>query len=53
MLSSIDLNIEIVKNGLGQVYYPQYGVNLIGNMNTGEGYQVKMNLADTLYYPAN
>ena len=53
MLNTISPNIEIVKNGLGQVYYPQYGVNLIGNMNPGEGYQIKMNLSDILYYPAN
>lgn len=53
MLSPIESDIHIVKNGNGQVFWPQYGLNLIGNMNPGEGYQVKMNSAQVLTYPAN
>ena len=53
MMSNIVGDIEIVKNYLGQTYWPIYGVNLIGNMNPGEGYQIKMNNAASLTYPAN
>ncbi len=40
--------LVIVKNGDGQVYWPTYSVNVIGNMAIGEGYKVKMNSAQTL-----
>ena len=30
----------VVKNGLGQVYYPNYGVNQIDSVRPGEGFQV-------------
>lgn len=53
MLSSIVNDIEIVKNGLGLVYWPAFGVNVIGNMNPGEGYQIKLTSAVSLTYPAN
>ena len=41
-------SIEIVKNGYGLIYWPQYYVNGIGAMVLGEGYQVKSNALDTL-----
>ncbi|MBT3210208.1 MAG: hypothetical protein HN347_17840, partial [Bacteroidetes bacterium] len=53
MLTTISSNVYIVKNGNGQLYWPIYGINNIGNMNPGEGYQIKMLAADTLLYPAN
>ncbi|MCF8374302.1 MAG: T9SS type A sorting domain-containing protein [Bacteroidales bacterium] len=53
MLSSISPNIIIVKNGNGQAYWPIFGLNLIGNMTPGEGYQIKTNAACNLTYPAN
>ncbi|MEA3443460.1 MAG: T9SS type A sorting domain-containing protein, partial [Bacteroidota bacterium] len=53
MFSYIVSEIAIVKNGDGQVYWPVYSVNTIGNMNPGEGYQIKMNSAQTFTYPAN
>ncbi|MBT3208233.1 MAG: T9SS type A sorting domain-containing protein [Bacteroidetes bacterium] len=53
MLSNVVNDIEIVKNYFGQTYWPIYGLNLIGNMIPGEGYQVKMNNGATLTYPAN
>ena len=43
----------MAKSGGGLVYWPLYGINNIGNMNPGEGYQIKMLAADTLLYPAN
>jgi hypothetical protein len=53
MLSSIVSNIIIVKNGAGAVYWPFYTVNGIGNMNPGEGYQVKLTIAQVFFYPPN
>ena len=53
MLSSLNPNIIIVKNGNGLVYWPSVPLNMIGNMNPGEGYQIKMSVSGTLTYPAN
>ncbi|MCF8372133.1 MAG: LamG domain-containing protein [Bacteroidales bacterium] len=53
VFSSISSSVHIVKNGSGQVYWPTYGLNLIGNMQPGQGYQIKMNVAQNLVYPAN
>jgi hypothetical protein len=36
-------DVEIVKNGAGQIFWPFYGLNTIGNVVIGEGYQVKIN----------
>ena len=46
-------NISIVKDWMGQAYWPQYGVNLIGDMIPGRGYQIKMNEMDTLTFLYN
>ena len=43
VFSTISSDVEIIKNGLGMMYWPAYGINLIGNMVLGEGYQIKMN----------
>ncbi|MCX6256625.1 MAG: putative Ig domain-containing protein, partial [Bacteroidia bacterium] len=32
--------LVICKDGTGNVYWPQYGVNQIGNMTIGKGYQI-------------
>ena len=53
MMSPIVANIAIMKNGAGAVYWPSFGVNGIGNMLPGEGYQIKLNAISTLTYPAN
>jgi hypothetical protein len=52
MLSTVSNELIIVKNGIGQVYWPPY-TNMIGNMNPGEGYQIKMATQQNLVYPAN
>ncbi len=51
MLSPIIENLIIVKNGDGQIFWPLYGVDLIGDMIPGQGYQIKMSAPDTLIYP--
>jgi hypothetical protein len=53
MLSTIVSDLVMVKNYLGDVYWPLYNINMIGNMDPGEGYQIKMNNSATLSYPAN
>lgn len=53
MMSPVVSNLIIMKNGTGSVYWPAFGVNGIGNMMTGQGYQVKLNAASTLTYAAN
>ena len=53
MLGSIVGEIVIVKNGTGQVFWPSFSLNTIGNMNPGEGYQIKMNSQQILVYPPN
>ncbi|MCP4124502.1 MAG: T9SS type A sorting domain-containing protein [Bacteroidetes bacterium] len=52
-LSSINDSIIIVKNGSGAIYLPSLGLNQIGDMIPGEGYQIKMLNEATLIYPAN
>jgi hypothetical protein len=40
--------LYIVKDGAGLVYWPLYNINNIGNITTGKGYFVKMNVPATL-----
>lgn len=40
LMSQIADDIVIVKNNLGQIYYPEFGINDIGQWNLLEGYQV-------------
>jgi uncharacterized protein (TIGR02145 family) len=53
MISPIVTNVSIIKDWNGQAYWPQYGVNLIGDIEPGQGYLIKMLAQDTLIYPAN
>lgn len=52
-LSTIAAGIIIVKNNDGEVYWPVFGIDNIGLMRLGQGYQVKLTSASTLTYPAN
>ena len=53
MMSPIVASIQILKNGMGQVYWPVFNINQIGNMQPGQGYDIKMSAPQILYYPAN
>ncbi len=53
MMNSIISNVVIMKNGDGQVYWPAFSLNLIGNMNPGEGYQILLSGSVIYTYPAN
>ena len=51
-LASLNPNIILVKDGSGLAYFPLYGINDIGDMLPGQGYQLKLFNEDTLVYPA-
>ncbi len=51
-LATINSQLVIAKNNMGQTYIPMYGINDIGDMQPGQGYQVYLNAAATLIYPA-
>ncbi len=53
MMSPIVNAINIVKNGGGQVYWPQFTINSIVDMKPGEGYQINLTSSQILTYPAN
>ena len=41
-------DLTIVKDEGGNVYWPSFGLNSIGSLEIGSGYQVKMSSANTL-----
>ena len=47
-LSEIGTDLIIVKNNLGNAYLPEFNFNNIGNLEPGEGYQIKINSASDL-----
>ena len=53
LLSSIVNEIVLCKNGVGNIYWPIYGINTIGDMVPGEGYQIKVSTNLNYTYPAN
>jgi PKD repeat protein len=48
-----DGNLIIAKNNNGAVYIPMFGINDIGNLIPGQGYQIYVSNEDSLIYPAN
>ncbi len=50
-LSGISGEIDLVKDVAGQAYIPSLGINNLGSMQPGQGYQIKMNTATTHNYP--
>ena len=52
-LQSILGTLVIAKNNAGQVFWPAFGINTIGQFKPGEGYQVYVSEAGTLRYPGN
>lgn len=53
VLEDINVNIQVVKDYNGFAYLPQWDFNGIGNMMPGQGYQIKVNESDTIYYLPN
>ncbi|MGB2868708.1 MAG: T9SS type A sorting domain-containing protein [Bacteroidota bacterium] len=52
-LATLGSNLILVKNNTGQIYWPSLSINTIGQMKTGQAYQVYLSTAATLTYPAN
>ena len=52
MMSSIVNDVVIMKDENGNVYWPEFGLNSIGNMCPGKGYQIKLNNAVFFNYPS-
>jgi hypothetical protein len=50
-LSGITPQITIVKNNSGQIYWPDFSINTIGDMKPGEGYKISMKAPSVLTYP--
>lgn len=44
-------DIAIVLNGHGEVYWPEYGTDMIRHLNQGEGYWVYLSNATSFSYP--
>ena len=53
VISPIVSNVVIVKSGGGQIYWPLYNLNTIGNMVPGQGYQIKMVTTSVLTFAMN
>ena len=53
VFSEIVGNLTIVKNEQGDVYWPMFGLNSIGELTDGKGYQVKMMADDILELEGN
>ncbi|MCX6257462.1 MAG: FG-GAP-like repeat-containing protein [Bacteroidia bacterium] len=51
LLSNIISHVVIVTDGGGNVFWPSWGLNHIGNMNPGLGYHFMMSSPDILIYP--
>ncbi|MBN2357086.1 hypothetical protein JXO59_13295, partial [candidate division KSB1 bacterium] len=51
-LASIQNQLRVAKNNDGQTYIPAYGIDLIDQMQPGQGYQVYLKAAAELVYPA-
>ena len=53
VFQEVQENVTIVKDGLGNVYFPDWNFCNIPAMVPGEGYQLKMSTSDTLEYLSN
>ncbi|MCP4120267.1 MAG: T9SS type A sorting domain-containing protein [Bacteroidetes bacterium] len=49
-LSTVVADLLIAKNSTGSVFIPSFGINTIGDMEPGKGYQIKMGASRSLVY---
>ena len=52
MMAPVVDDLIIMKEENGAVYWPEFGLNNIGNMQPGEGYQIKTNSSASFSYPS-
>ncbi|MFN2163001.1 MAG: S8 family serine peptidase, partial [Candidatus Promineifilaceae bacterium] len=50
-LASISGQLVLAKNGGGDVYWPAFNVNQVGDMQPGQGYKLYLQSPGTLIYP--
>jgi subtilase family serine protease len=48
VFGNLDAQTVVVKNNSGQIFWPAFGINTIGQWNHNEGYQVHAPSADTM-----
>ncbi len=53
VMNSVVSKVFLMKNLDGDVYWPQFNINNIGNMEIGSGYQINMISDTTFNFPAN
>ena len=53
VLQTIEEDVMLIKDGIGNVYWPEFNVNTIGNMEPGKGYQIRMTNERVFTYPTN
>lgn len=53
VLTSVSSAMFLIKNLDGDVYWPGFGINNIGNMEVGHGYQINMQSDEILTFPSN
>ena len=54
MMSTMNAsNLTIMKDSWGNVYWPQFGLNNIGDLSPGQGYQIKLAGAWSFSYPSS
>jgi hypothetical protein len=52
-IAALGSSVTVMKNSVGQVFWPAYGINAIGSMVPGQAYQMYLTQSATLTYPAN
>lgn len=53
VMNAVVSKVFLMKNLDGDVYWPQFNINNIGNMEIGAGYQINMISDTTFNFPAN
>ena len=53
VLSEVEGNIKLLKDDSGNLYWPELGLNTIGEMESGEGYVLKVMEDQDFIYPSN
>jgi endo-1,4-beta-xylanase len=51
-LSGVISDLVMAKDNIGGIFWPGFGINSIGTMKVGQGYQVYMSAVSTLTYPS-
>ncbi|MBN1352305.1 S8 family serine peptidase [candidate division KSB1 bacterium] len=52
-LVSLNAELKLIKDNWGRVYFPQFGINSIGQMLPGQAYFAYLNSPGILIYPAS